>query len=91
MLAPILWDAIQMAAQAWVKDNRKMMDMGNGHLLRVHNLYVQREYYQVLRSLNLVVDRGIGIVDKKELETLMTRGLDEEEAVDIIVQGMLEG
>ncbi len=36
-------------------------------------------------------EAAIGTVDKKELETLMTRGLDEEEAVDIIVQGMLEG
>jgi Fe-S cluster assembly scaffold protein SufB len=35
-------------------------------------------------------EAAIGTVDKKELETLMTRGLDEETAVDIIVQGMLE-
>jgi Fe-S cluster assembly scaffold protein SufB len=35
-------------------------------------------------------EAAIGTVDKKELETLMTRGLDEEMAVDIIVQGMLE-
>jgi len=35
-------------------------------------------------------DAAIGTVDKKELETLMTRGLDEEAAVDIIVQGMLD-
>ncbi len=26
--------------------------------MRVHNLYVEREDYQILRSLNLVVDRG---------------------------------
>lgn len=35
-------------------------------------------------------EAAIGTVDKKELETLMTRGLDEEAAVDIIVQGMLD-
>ncbi|MFP3897616.1 MAG: SufB/SufD family protein [Anaerolineales bacterium] len=35
-------------------------------------------------------EAAIGTVNKKELETLMTRGLDEEEAVDVIVQGMLE-
>jgi Fe-S cluster assembly scaffold protein SufB len=35
-------------------------------------------------------EAAIGTVDKKELETLMTRGLEEEAAVDIIVQGMLE-
>jgi Fe-S cluster assembly scaffold protein SufB len=36
-------------------------------------------------------EAAIGTVDKKELETLMTRGLDEETAVGVIVQGMLEG
>jgi hypothetical protein len=34
-------------------------------------------------------EAAIGTVDKKELETLMARGLDEEAAVDIIVRGML--
>lgn len=34
-------------------------------------------------------EAAIGTVDKKELETLMSRGLDEEAAVDIIVRGML--
>jgi len=29
-------------------------------------------------------------VNHKELETLMARGLDEEEAVDIIIRGMLQ-
>jgi Fe-S cluster assembly scaffold protein SufB len=28
-------------------------------------------------------------VDKKEVETLMARGLEEEEAIDVIVKGML--
>jgi len=36
-------------------------------------------------------EAAIGTVDKKELETLMARGLDEERAVDVIVRGMLEG
>ena len=36
-------------------------------------------------------EASIGTVAKKELETLMARGLDEETAVDIIVRGMLEG
>jgi len=36
-------------------------------------------------------EAAIGTVDKKELETLMARGLDEETAVDVIVRGMLEG
>jgi hypothetical protein len=34
-------------------------------------------------------EAAIGTVDKKELETLMARGLEEEVAVDVIVRGML--
>jgi Fe-S cluster assembly scaffold protein SufB len=34
-------------------------------------------------------EAAIGSVGKKELETLMARGLDEDEAVDIIIRGML--
>lgn len=34
-------------------------------------------------------EAAIGTVDKKELETLLSRGLDEDRAVDIIVRGML--
>ncbi len=36
-------------------------------------------------------EAAIGTVSKKELETLMARGLDEDEAVDVIIRGMLEG
>ncbi len=36
-------------------------------------------------------EAAIGSVSKKELETLMARGLDEEEAVDVIIRGMLRG
>jgi Fe-S cluster assembly scaffold protein SufB len=34
-------------------------------------------------------EAAIGSVSKRELETLMARGLEEEEAVDIIIRGML--
>jgi hypothetical protein len=34
-------------------------------------------------------EAAIGSVGKKELETLMARGLTEEEAVDVIIRGML--
>ncbi|HET91196.1 MAG TPA: SufBD protein [Chloroflexi bacterium] len=34
-------------------------------------------------------EAAIGSVGKRELETLMARGLDEDEAVDIIIRGML--
>jgi Fe-S cluster assembly scaffold protein SufB len=36
-------------------------------------------------------EAAIGSVDKKELETLMARGLSEERAVDVIIRGMLRG
>jgi hypothetical protein len=34
-------------------------------------------------------EAAIGSVDSKQLETLMTRGLDEDQAVDLIIQGLL--
>lgn len=34
-------------------------------------------------------EAAIGCVDKKEVETLMARGLEEDEAIDVIVKGML--
>lgn len=34
-------------------------------------------------------EAAIGSVDTKQLETLMSRGLDEEAAVDLIIQGLL--
>lgn len=34
-------------------------------------------------------EAAIGTVNRKELETLMARGLDEDEAVDVIIRGML--
>jgi Fe-S cluster assembly scaffold protein SufB len=34
-------------------------------------------------------EAAIGSVDKRELETLMARGLSEDEAVDIVIRGML--
>ncbi len=34
-------------------------------------------------------EAAIGSVDKKQVETLMAKGLDEEEAIEIIVRGMI--
>ncbi len=34
-------------------------------------------------------EAAIGTVDKKELETLMAHGLEKEEAVDVIIEGLL--
>lgn len=35
-------------------------------------------------------EAAIGRVDKKQVETLMARGLDEEKAIDVVVGGMLK-
>lgn len=35
-------------------------------------------------------EAAIGSVDRKQLETLMARGLDQERAVDLIIRGMLK-
>jgi Fe-S cluster assembly scaffold protein SufB len=35
-------------------------------------------------------EAAIGSIDKKQVETLMARGLDEDEAVDVIVRGILK-
>jgi len=40
-------------------------------------------------SARVTHEAAIGSVSKKELETLMARGLDEDEAVDTIIRGML--
>jgi len=37
----------------------------------------------------LRLESAIGSVDKKQIETLMARGLMEDEAVDVVVKGML--
>jgi Fe-S cluster assembly scaffold protein SufB len=34
-------------------------------------------------------EAAIGSVDSRQLETLMARGMDEEEAVDLIINGLL--
>ena len=36
-------------------------------------------------------EAAIGGVNRTQLETLMARGLDEEEATEMIVQGLLQG
>lgn len=38
----------------------------------------------------LTHEAAIGSIDKKEMETLMSRGLSEEEAVNVIVRGILK-
>jgi Fe-S cluster assembly scaffold protein SufB len=40
-------------------------------------------------SARVTHEAAIGSVDRKELETLMARGLSEDDAVDIVIRGML--
>jgi hypothetical protein len=35
-------------------------------------------------------EAAIGSIDKKQMQTLMARGLSEEKAVDVIVKGILK-
>ncbi len=34
-------------------------------------------------------EASVGKINQKELETLMTRGLDDEEATDLIIEAMM--
>jgi len=43
-----------------------------------------------VESAKVTHEAAIGSVDKKQLETLMARGLRSDEAVDIIIKGMLK-
>jgi Fe-S cluster assembly scaffold protein SufB len=40
-------------------------------------------------SAKLTHEASIGKIDKKQLETLMAKGLTEDEATEVVVQGML--
>ena len=42
------------------------------------------------RQAKVTHEAAIGSVDKKQMQTLMARGLNEEEAVDVIVKGILK-
>lgn len=44
----------------------------------------------VEESAKLTHEAAIGSVDKRQVETLMARGLSEQEAVDVIVMGLLK-
>jgi len=41
------------------------------------------------RQAKVTHEAAIGSIDKKQMQTLMARGLNEEEAVDVIVRGIL--
>ncbi|MGQ9853044.1 MAG: SufD family Fe-S cluster assembly protein, partial [Candidatus Oleimicrobiaceae bacterium] len=40
-------------------------------------------------TAKLTHEAAIGSIDKKQVETLMARGLSESEAVEVVVQGLL--
>ena len=44
---------------------------------------------EVKISAHVTHEASIGSVDLKQLETLMSRGLSEEQATELIIQGLL--
>jgi len=57
---------------------------GKGVIARaIPIVYVKNEQAKVTH------EAAIGSIDKKQMQTLMARGLNEEEAVDVIVRGIL--
>lgn len=56
---------------------------GNASASNVPHVVVRHEQARITH------EAAIGTVNRTELETLMARGLDEEDAVDVIVRGML--
>ena len=42
------------------------------------------------RQAKVTHEAAIGSIDKKQMQTLMARGLNEEEAIDVIVRGILK-
>ena len=74
----------------------------NGMCARVRNLTLQKEIVQdqaVARATPVVDVRhprarvtheaALGSVDSRQLQTLMARGMTEDEAVDLIIRGLL--
>jgi len=57
---------------------------GNAQAKAVPIVNVTNEYAKVTH------EAAIGSVDKKQIETLMARGLEKEKAIDLVVSGMLK-
>ena len=57
---------------------------GNAQAKAIPIVNVTNEFARVTH------EAAIGRVDKKQVETLMARGLDEEKAVDLVISGMLK-
>jgi Fe-S cluster assembly scaffold protein SufB len=57
---------------------------GEGVVLKAVPVVVVRD-----ESAKVTHEAAIGSIDRKQLETLMARGLSEETAIDVIVQGLL--
>ncbi len=56
---------------------------GNAQARAIPIVKVTHEFAKVTH------EAAIGRVDKKQVETLMARGLEEEKAIDLVVSGML--
>jgi len=51
--------------------------------------YKESHYYGDFGDTNITHETSIGSIDRKQMETLMVRGLEENEAADVIVRGIL--
>ena len=81
--AEILNEILAMAAFSRGHVDCKEIVQGNGTARAVPVVEVRHPQAHVTH------EAAIGSVDSKQLQTLMARGLSEEEAVDLIIQGLL--
>jgi len=72
------------APGAWGHVDCVEIVQGNAKAKAVPIVSVTNEFAKVTH------EAAIGRVDKKQVETLMARGLDEEKAIDIVVGGLLK-
>jgi hypothetical protein len=68
-------------AQGHVDCNEIVQDNGRAKAIPVVDVRHPRAH--------VTHEAAIGSVDSKQLQTLMSRGLSEEEAVEMIIQGLL--
>ena len=52
--------------------------------------YKESHYQSDFGDTNITHETAIGSIDRKQMETLMVKWLEENEAVDVIVRGVLK-
>ena len=66
--------------------NQRVVIIGNG----IAGNSAALEAKRLDKEAKVTHEAAIGSIDKKQMQTLMARGLSEEEAVDVIVKGVLK-